>query len=67
MRGDQSVRRMQVSPIPRGPLDPDRINIHESWELRAWAKLLDATEDQIVCAVILIGPKPKDVKQYLGK
>ncbi len=51
----------------KGPPDGIRINIHESWELRDWAKHFAVTEAKIIEAVKAVGVMTKDVKTYLRK
>jgi hypothetical protein len=51
----------------RGKPDRDRINVHEPWELRDWAKHFGASEDKVREAVQRVGVMVTDVKRYLGK
>lgn len=51
----------------RGPPDGQRINIHEAWELRDWAKHFGVTEQQIKDAVGKAGVMTSDVARHLGK
>ena len=48
-----------------GKSDRDRINVHEPYELRDWAKDPNTTEDRIKMAVAAVGPMVKDVKEWL--
>ena len=49
------------------PADPNRINIHEEWELAYWAKLLGASAQDLRAAVAAVGPKTDAVRTHLGK
>lgn len=51
----------------RGPADRERINIHEGYELRYWAKHFGVTEQQVIACVKKVGVMVKDVKVCLGK
>jgi predicted DNA-binding protein YlxM (UPF0122 family) len=51
----------------RGPPDGERINIHEEYELRDWAKHFGVTKQQIIDCVNRVGVMTKDVKGCLGK
>ena len=51
----------------RGPPDAIRINVHEAWEVRDWAKHFNVTEAKLKEAVAKVGVMVKDVKAYLGK
>jgi hypothetical protein len=50
-----------------GKPDRDRINVHESYELRDWAKHFGVSEDALKAAVGKAGPMVKDVAKQLGK
>jgi hypothetical protein len=50
-----------------GKPDRERINIHEPYELRDWAKHFGVTEQQIKDAVLKAGVMVKDVQKQLGK
>jgi hypothetical protein len=50
-----------------GKPDRDRINIHESYELRDWAAKFGVSEAKIKEAVGKVGVMVADVKKYLGK
>jgi hypothetical protein len=51
----------------RGKPDQDRINVHEPWELKRWAKELGVSDDKLKDLVRVNGPMVKDVKRALGK
>jgi hypothetical protein len=51
----------------RGKPDQDRINVHEDWERKHWAKELGITEDRLKKLVLLHGPMVKDAKKEPGK
>jgi hypothetical protein len=51
----------------RGEPDRDRVNVHEDWERKRWAKDLGVSEDKLKEAVRKVGPMVKDVKKELGK
>jgi hypothetical protein len=48
-----------------GGQDRTRINVHEDYELRDWAKTLDATPNQIRAAVKAVGDRAADVEMHL--
>jgi hypothetical protein len=49
-----------------GRADRERINIHESYELRDWSAKLGVTSWEIKAAVRKVGPMAKDVARALG-
>ena len=49
-----------------GKQDDIRVNVHEPYEVRDWAKTLGVTPDQLRDAVEKVGPMVKDVKKQLG-
>ncbi len=51
----------------RGPQDPTKINIHETWEVEYWTKKWGITKQQLLDAVRAVGVLTKDVARYLGK
>jgi len=51
----------------RGQPDRDRVNVHEDWEVRDWAKKLGVTPQQLKDAEKKVGPMAKDIKKELGK
>ncbi|GJE12386.1 DUF3606 domain-containing protein [Methylobacterium longum] len=51
----------------REPEDKFKINVHEEWELRYWARRFGVTREQIVDAVRRVGVQTRDVARYLGK
>ena len=50
-----------------GKPDRDRINVHESYELRDWAKHYGVSKDELKRAVAKVGVMVKDVDKELGK
>ena len=46
--------------------DRERINIHEDYELRDWAKSLNTTPERIKEAVQAVGDRAEKVRAYLG-
>jgi hypothetical protein len=46
-------------------VDPDRINLDDKSASQAWAKRLDATEDQLREAIGAVGDKAADVEMHL--
>jgi hypothetical protein len=51
----------------RGGPDRDRINIHEAYEKRDWAKKFGVTEEELEKAVKKVGPMAADVQKELKK
>jgi hypothetical protein len=51
----------------RGPPDPARINVNQSWELRYWSEKLGVTEQELRRAVEAAGVMVEDVRRHLGK
>ncbi|MES2990187.1 MAG: DUF3606 domain-containing protein [Pseudomonadota bacterium] len=49
----------------RGGQDRTRINVNEDYEVRHWAKKLDATAEQIRDAVKAVGDRAADVEMHL--
>jgi hypothetical protein len=50
----------------KGPEDPNKINVNQSWELEYWAKKFNVSEERIKTAVSEIGIELENVKKYLG-
>lgn len=50
-----------------GKPDRDRINIHEPYELRDWARHFGVSEQKIRDAVAAVGVMVKDVERHLRK
>ena len=48
-----------------GGQDRERIDIHQEYELRGWAKKFDATPEQIKEAVKRVGDRAADVEMDL--
>ena len=49
----------------RGPANPSRVNIHDSWEVEYWCKELACTEFQLRRAVNAVGSWIEYVRAYL--
>jgi hypothetical protein len=45
--------------------DRERINVHQDYELRDWAKSLNTTPDRIKEAVQAVGDRADNVREYL--
>jgi hypothetical protein len=56
---------MSDSKLNRGGQDRERINVNEPYELRDWAKKLDATPEQIREAVQAVGDRADKVEMHL--
>ena len=56
---------MPDSTTTRGAQDRARINIHQDYELRDWARKLNATPEQIKDAVGRVGDLAADVEMDL--
>jgi hypothetical protein len=50
-----------------GGQDRQRINVNEPYELRDWAKSLNAAPEKIKQAVGAVGDSAEKVRQYLSK
>lgn len=51
----------------RGPADRSRVNVHEDWELRYWARAFGVTPDQLKAAVRAVGVSAAAVRAYLQR
>jgi hypothetical protein len=49
----------------RGPQDGKRININESYEVKAWCSKYGCTKARLVSAVAAVGPMSDKVEKYL--
>lgn len=49
------------------PLDANRINIHEPYEVNYWCKELGVTKQQLINAVTAVGTYTSKVRAHLGK
>jgi hypothetical protein len=45
--------------------DRERINVHEDYELRGWAKTLNTTAERLKEAVHAVGDRVEKVREYL--
>jgi len=50
-----------------GGQDRQRINIHQDYELRDWAKSMNTTPERIKEAVQAVGDRAEKVREYLGQ
>jgi len=50
-----------------GKQDRDRINVHQDYELRDWAKRFGISKDELKKAVESVGNSAEAVRQHLGK
>ena len=51
----------------RHPEDPQKVNVHQEWEVGYWSEKLGCTRGQLTDAVEQIGPMVSDVKKHLEK
>jgi antitoxin component HigA of HigAB toxin-antitoxin module len=51
--------------LENGSLDPEKINVHEYYEVEHWAKELDTNVEVLKNAVEHVGAKIADIKRYL--
>jgi hypothetical protein len=47
--------------------DRERINVHEDYELRGWAKSRHTTPERVKEAVQAVGDRADKVREYLGE
>jgi hypothetical protein len=50
-----------------GGQDRQRINVHQDYELRDWARSLNTTPERIKEAVQAVGDRAENVREYLGQ
>lgn len=50
-----------------GSPDRDRVNIHEEYELREWAKKFDVTTNELKKAVEAVGTSAASIQEYMKK
>ncbi|PYY13462.1 MAG: DUF3606 domain-containing protein [Acidobacteria bacterium] len=50
-----------------GKQDRDRINVHQDYELRDWAKRFGVSKDELKKAVESVGNSAEAVRKHLGK
>jgi hypothetical protein len=48
-----------------GGQDRERINVHQDYELRDWAKSLNTTPDRVKEAVQAVGDRAEKVREFL--
>jgi hypothetical protein len=56
---------MSDDKIKSGGQDRERINVHQDYELRDWAKSLNTTPDRLKEAVQAVGDRADKVREYL--
>lgn len=49
-----------------GGQDRERVNVHQDYELRDWAKSLNTTPQRVKEAVQAVGDRADKVREYLG-
>jgi len=47
--------------------DRERVNVHQDYELRGWAKSLNTTPERVKEAVQAVGDRADKVREYLGQ
>ena len=47
--------------------DRQRINVHQDYELRDWAKSMNTTPERIKEAVQAVGDRAEKVREYVGQ
>jgi hypothetical protein len=50
-----------------GGQDRQRIDVHQDYELRDWARSLNTTPERIKEAVQAVGDRAENVREYLGQ
>jgi hypothetical protein len=50
-----------------GGQDRQRINVHQDYELRDWARSLNTTPERIKEAVQAVGDRAEKVREYLNE
>ena len=50
-----------------GKQDRDRINVHQDYELRDWARRFGVSKDELKKAVESVGNSAEAVRKHLGK
>jgi hypothetical protein len=50
-----------------GGQDRERINVHQDYELRDWAKSLNTTPERVKEAVQAVGDRAEKVREYLSQ
>lgn len=49
------------------PIDAEKINLSQKWEIDYWTENLHITESKLREAISKVGPYVSDVKEYLKK
>jgi hypothetical protein len=50
-----------------GGQDRQRVNIHQDYELRDWAKSMNTTPERIKEAVAAVGDRADKVREWVGR
>ena len=50
-----------------GGQDRQRINVHQDYELRDWARSMNTTPERLKEAVQAVGDRADKVREYLGQ
>jgi len=50
-----------------GKQDRERVNVHEDYELRDWAKHFGVSKEKLIEVEKKVGPMVKDIQAALGK
>jgi Protein of unknown function (DUF3606) len=50
-----------------GKQDRERVNVHEDYELRDWAKHFGVSKEKLIEIEKKVGPMAKDIQAALGK
>jgi hypothetical protein len=48
-----------------GGQDRDRINVHQDYELKNWAKTMNTTPERVKEAVKAVGDRADEVREYI--
>lgn len=51
----------------RHPEDPQKVNVHQEWEVGYWSEKLGCTRRQLTDAVEHVGPMVRDAIKHLEK
>jgi hypothetical protein len=67
LRSIEQETSMSDDKTKSGGQDRQRINVHQDYELRDWAKSLNTTPEKIKEAVAAVGDRADKVREYLDK
>jgi len=51
----------------KGPEDPTKVNINETWEIYYWSKKFGISTVRLIEIVKKVGVLVKDIEKHLGK